>query len=736
MAYLRLLLFVHQAVAAADIAAGPDTTTLSKSAGATGRWVQQNILLPDPASSSSTLFGGLGGVSSETSTLLPDFEPAVQEAVYDALFNRRGGAALQVIKVAIGGDGDGEPSHMHTSDQQGASCFRGPQWEMLLAARSRNPKIVTHALAWAAPGWVGNATTGASDGYPSYNSWMSQDMIDYLLAWLRCAKSRGAGPIDYIGIRNEVGYTDAWRSFALKLVSSIQRAGFSTRLVLADQAGGRPTGKAAPELIADLATHPELASAVSAVGLHYPCGNLDSSGDLAALGLPVWSTEDAVGAEVNGVPDDGWASASMVAGRLNRGFVQSNISSTLLWAPVWAIPADIWKSGHKGMVTAMEPWSGAWAISAAAWAVAMTTQFTEVGDRILSVADGGSGWLHGGGSYVTYVGPGHITIVLETAKTGLSNRWFSCPPAGPQLLPTSQAIRLRLPPVLLNLVRENGLALWQSNATAMFVRCSRNISLVVDGSISLLLSPDSIYTLSTSSGQFKTEAHSSAPSRPLTLPYTTSFDETTGAGRAPQFGYSGAGAFEVMPCEPPAGCGPSSKSKTGNVVRQMVLRPLQQNGWHGKGDNLPAWVVGDTKWQNYSTSIDTLLETTGVAAVNHSACRVQLCARVPSGCYTWSGAYPLRGICLELTLGSVRLLDDGTEVGHGAVLTTTPGTWRTLTLQVSGTSVSAQVDGKRVLSADVGKMDVGRVGLTSGFHGAVFDNLSVRQAGESVRARV
>jgi len=55
---------------------------------------------------------------------------------------------------------------------------------------------------------------------------------------------------------------------------------------------------------------------------------------------------------------------------------------------------------------------------------------------------------------------------------------------------------------------------------------------------------------------------------------------------------------------------------------------------------------------------------------------------------------------------------------------------------VSGTSVSAQVDGKRVLSADVGKMDVGRVGLTSGFHGAVFDNLSVRQAGESVRARV
>jgi len=50
----------------------------------------------------------------------------------------------------------------------------------------------------------------------------------------------------------------------------------------------------------------------------------------------------------------------MVAGRVNRGFVESNISSVLLWAPVWAIPADIWKTGHKGLATAMEPWSGAW----------------------------------------------------------------------------------------------------------------------------------------------------------------------------------------------------------------------------------------------------------------------------------------------------------------------------------------------------------------------------------------
>ena len=53
---------------------------------------QQHIVLPDPSSSSSTPFAGLGAVSSETTTLLPDFEPAVREEIYDALFRRRGGA--------------------------------------------------------------------------------------------------------------------------------------------------------------------------------------------------------------------------------------------------------------------------------------------------------------------------------------------------------------------------------------------------------------------------------------------------------------------------------------------------------------------------------------------------------------------------------------------------------------------------------------------------------------------
>ena len=359
----------------------------------------------------------------------------------------------------------------------------------------------------------------------------------------------------------------------------------------------------------------------------------------------------------------------------------------------------------------------------------MTTQFTEVGDRMLSVADGGSGWLSGGGSFVSYVAPrgDDVSIVLETTKTGLSNHWFSCRPAGPKLLPSNQSVRVRLPPPLLEIALTKGLALWESSATASFVRRSRNVSFS-DGNVALMLRPDSIYTLSTRSGQFQMAA-GSRPSMPLALPYLDSFD-TTKAGGTPRYGYSGAGAFEVVPCGPAGAggnttCGPSSKAPNGHAIRQMVLRPLEQNGWHGKGDNLPAWVVGSVLWSNYSVSVDALLEATGVAGTNASACNVQLCARVPSGCYLASASDPLRGVCLELSLHGVRLLHDGIGLGTAVRLPTQPGQWRTLALQVLGTSVSAQVDGRRVLGARVESAAAGRVGLSSGFHGAVFDNLAV-----------
>ena len=52
-------------------------------------------------------------------------------------------------------------------------------------AKSRNPVIKLAGLAWGAPGWIGNGT------------FLSDDMLDYQLSWLDCAKKHNL-TIDYM----------------------------------------------------------------------------------------------------------------------------------------------------------------------------------------------------------------------------------------------------------------------------------------------------------------------------------------------------------------------------------------------------------------------------------------------------------------------------------------------------------------------------------------------------------
>ena len=54
-------------------------------------------------------------------------------------------------------------------------------------ARRRNPKILTYALSWGVPGWVGNGT---------YYS--SQD-IDYHIDFMNCARDVYGVTMDYMG---------------------------------------------------------------------------------------------------------------------------------------------------------------------------------------------------------------------------------------------------------------------------------------------------------------------------------------------------------------------------------------------------------------------------------------------------------------------------------------------------------------------------------------------------------
>src|SRR5579862_9489658 len=136
---------------------------------------------------SGKVFQGLGGVSGgAASRLLIDYPEPYRSQVLDYLFKPNYGASLQHLKVELGGDvnsTDGsEPSHMHSATDQNYS--RGYEWWLMQQAKLRNPNITLEALAWGAPGWIG-------DG-----QFFSQDNINYILNFIRGAKNTYGITID------------------------------------------------------------------------------------------------------------------------------------------------------------------------------------------------------------------------------------------------------------------------------------------------------------------------------------------------------------------------------------------------------------------------------------------------------------------------------------------------------------------------------------------------------------
>ena len=105
-------------------------------------------------------FDGVGAISGGggNSRLLIDYPEPQRSQILDYLFKPGYGAALQILKVEIGGDTnstDGaEPSHEHTRGD--VNCDRGYEWWLMEQAKARNPSIKLYGLAWGAPGWIGN----------------------------------------------------------------------------------------------------------------------------------------------------------------------------------------------------------------------------------------------------------------------------------------------------------------------------------------------------------------------------------------------------------------------------------------------------------------------------------------------------------------------------------------------------------------------------------------------------
>lgn len=618
--------------------------------------------------SAGRTFDGIGAISGGggNSRLLTDYPAAQQGQILDYLFKPDYGANLQLLKVEIGGDAnstDGaEPSIEHTAGN--VQCNTGYEFWLMEQAKARNPNIKLYGLAWAAPGWIGGG-----------NFW-STDMIDYLVSWLGCAKQDGL-TINYLGGWNERGYNIAWYE---QLRSTLNADGYGgVQIVGADSDWS---------VADDVATDSAFANAVQVIGTHYPCqggdgGNADTctpNTTAESTGKPLWASENGSQDMTSGAP--------ALIRSITRGYVDADLTAYLNWPLVAAVYPNL-PYATAGLLTAAQPWSGAYSVGESTWATAQVTQFTQPGWTFLDDGSGHLGGAETNGSYVTLKstdGSDYSTVIETTTATA------------------AQTVNVKLSGGL----STGTVHVWATDVNApsaatSFVR-QPNIT-PVGGSYSLTVQPGWIYTLTTTTGQAKGAATSPAPA-PLTLPYSDTFDSDA-TGSEARYLADMQGAYQVEPC---------AAGRSGQCVQQTA--PVKPIEWQGDSDAYA--LLGDTSWTNYTVKTDVDLEQAGTVTLLGRA-------GTQNRPQNEQAAYQLRvsdtgswSIAKNTSSGNLSTLLSGTAAALGL------NHWHTIGLGFSGDAITATLDGSTLGTVTDDSYSAGQVGIgVVGYQTDQFDNLSV-----------
>jgi galactosylceramidase len=626
-------------------------------------------------------FDGIGIVNGggATSVLLKDYPEPQRSQILDLVFRPKFGASVSALLVEIPGDGNSTqgsmPSHMRTRDD--LNYTRGYTWWVLGEAKKRNPKLTLDGAAWSAPGWIGNG------------DFWSQDAADYYVKWLQGLRTVYGLDFAAIGCRNEKGVSF---EFVKLLRATLDANGFSKVKLHAFDNWPADKFDFVPEMLHDA----KLRDSIDIVSAHvmYENPNAHASKEVQAMaaqmGKPIWNTEDHIYKK-------GFDCEIGIVECFNDNFIHSGATKILNWYDIAGVYPIEPYSEDPATVLAHSPWSGHYQIREALWGYAHYGQFTETGWEYLN---GGSGILAGGGSFVSMKSPNNDYSVIIETKGALS----------------PQQLRIEVSGGLST--RE--LCVWRSNVQEQF---AQQASLKpVNGSFTLILDPNSIYSLSTTTGQQKGSFSDIPPAQSFPFPYHEDFESYANPeqwGGLPRYFADIEEVFELV--ERPDG--------KGRAIRQVISTP--PISW------APLWqpytIIGDEQWRDYEVSVDVYLgsgDTAGVMGrVNHVG--------TGYGCIPKGYFMRLRddGRCdLVVVRGKAdrkELVGDAeqqalimaqNDKGEGGekVLATVqlpdirPNRWCNLKLRFDGTTITGFVEGKSVVTATDTLYSQGMAGLMAG----------------------
>jgi galactosylceramidase len=645
-------------------------------------------------------FDGIGVVNGggATSVLLKDYPEPQRSQILDLVFKPKFGASVSALLVEIPGDGNSTqgsmPSHMHTRDDLNYS--RGYTWWILRQAKNRNPDLTLDGTAWSAPGWIGNG------------KFWSQDAADYYVKWLQGLRSVYGLELDAIGCRNEKGYSP---EFAEILRTTLNANGFAQVKVHAFDHWPADKFNFVKQMLTDEKLRDSI-DILSAHTLSAKTKGIPASAQVqqmaAGMNKPIWNTEEHVYKK-------GFDCEISIVQAFNDNFISSGATKIVNWYDIAALYPMEPYSEDPAMLLAQSPWSGHYQVREALWGYAHYGQFTQVGWQYLN---GACGDLSGGGSFVTLKSPGDdYSVILETKDAK-----------------TPQQIQFKIEAGL----STAQLCVWRSNAKEQFIQ-QAGIN-PVNGAFSITVDPDSIYSLSTTSGQQKGSFDNIPAPRPFPFPYYETFNEYSTPkeyGYLPHYTADIVDAFEIA--DRPDG--------KGQCLRQAV--PAPTISW--APDWLPYTILGDDQWHDYQVSADVYLnpgDSAGVMGrINDVGTGYGI---IPKGYFLQLGddgqcrLVVIRGkpdkkkVVGDAEQQAILKAQNDAVQGGEKVLGTiqlpgiSPRQWHNLKLRFEGAAITGLVDGKPVLSASDALYPRGMAGLMAGgdkttLSTPYFDNLLINR---------